>query len=412
MARLEFSVTKERGVREEDISIAGKAILVDSLVVYVRGRANVDELFRLSLKSAGVLGPLNSLRLTVETLIKTNKELVYRDDLYRPLKNIISTEVEKILNSIKKCISIERLGDVEKKAEAIAKKPWIKESRITQKTSRIYAWGLYNKLVNEDAMLPHEAYYTTALIAKYIWKSVSLPDRDGLVGEIFREIHFSPEHQQAGIGILSYFSTVLRQKLPESNASISIRQERDKVTLTIKYQDGTEEKVSHLLQEYGLVVTGDISAEQFLEDPVQAIALRQKLQMAEMEVRHTRELLFLEKNYNEKRFISLESEVDFLKKQLADQLRDNSNERVVMLGLLDKVVGGGSDEQIKIIKKLVDGIVDRDRKIVDDCAGELFKENPTLLEKIQVFLLANSTGGVLGNSVYDWLKLVWPIFPK
>lgn len=400
-------------MQQEDISITAKALLVDALIVYVKGRANGDPAFRLAIQGIGIAPPSNSLRLTIQTLIKTNKELIYRSDLLRPLINIISAEIDKAVLAIRSRVRPEERSRIEQEASTIAKKQGPKPTKISEKNSRSFAWSLYLILVDEVKMLPHEAYYATVLVAQYIWNRAKFEEDDGFIDELSREIHFPPEHQQAGIGILSYFSTVLKQKLPGNDASISIRQEKEKVTLTIRYRDGTEEQISHLLQEYGLVVTGKISADQFLTDPIHATALKQKLELAEIEVRHTRELLALERSYGERRFSSLEAEVAFLKQQLAFQLSSASSERQM---LLDKLVGetgrAASESQLHIIQQLVSGIIDKDESILKESAEKLNNDDPTLLEKIQIFLLTNSAGGVVGNTVYDWLKTVWPILPK
>ena len=162
-----------------------------------------------------------------------------------------------------------------------------------------------------------------------------------------------------------------------------------------------------------MVVTGKLAPESFLSDPLQATALKQKLELAEMEVRHTRELLAIERSFGEKRFASLETELLFLKQQLANQLQNSNIDSSKLLDVIFKQIGESQSASItEITKKLVESIIKRDETEFKRQLTNFNKEDPTLLEKIQVFFLTNTVGGVVGNSAYDWLKTLWPILPK
>ncbi len=60
---------------------------------------------------------------------------------------------------------------------------------------------------------------------------------------IERCIEFPPQYQQAGIGILSYFSSYLSQQYPNSSARVKIEQNGTSVRMIIEAEDGTLETV-------------------------------------------------------------------------------------------------------------------------------------------------------------------------
>lgn len=73
---------------------------------------------------------------------------------------------------------------------------------------------------------------------------------------INRSIEFPPEYHQAGLGILSYFGTVLREKYPHHNAKVKIEQDGLRVRLIIESENGDREVIEKALQEYEMVVRG------------------------------------------------------------------------------------------------------------------------------------------------------------
>jgi hypothetical protein len=82
--------------------------------------------------------------------------------------------------------------------------------------------------------------------------------QEGLFDEttIVRNIEFAPEHFQAGVAILSYFGTVLRQKHPHTKATVRIEQDGLAVRLVIVSPDNETEVIEKTLSDYGLVMSG------------------------------------------------------------------------------------------------------------------------------------------------------------
>lgn len=132
---------------------------------------------------------------------------------------------------------------------------------------------------------------------------------------IARSIEFPPEYKQAGMSILSYFSEILNKKYPNERVTVRIEQEDLNIKMIIETEDGQKEKIEKELEQYGLVIAGVLSADQYCDKPLEAMALKQKLEMAAMEVKHTKELMYSERKQYENRIGSLEEFVNsFIKK--------------------------------------------------------------------------------------------------
>ena len=130
---------------------------------------------------------------------------------------------------------------------------------------------------------------------------------------IERSIEFPPEYKQAGVSILNYFAEIIRKKYPESEATVQIKQDGLKVSMTIDPAEGEREIIEKTLNDYGLVITGNMQPEGLLSDPLDVMALRNKLEIAQLELRQTKQLhQFAEKHHSE-RIKSLEEDVKWLR---------------------------------------------------------------------------------------------------
>lgn len=127
-----------------------------------------------------------------------------------------------------------------------------------------------------------------------------------------RSIEFPPEYWQAGTSILSYFSHILSVKYPSKKIKVRIEQEGLMLRMIINTPTGEREKIEKALEEYGMVVTGKIQPESFLSDPFEAMALKNKLEIADLELRQTRKLLDFTRDNSQQRIESLEVQVNKL----------------------------------------------------------------------------------------------------
>lgn len=108
---------------------------------------------------------------------------------------------------------------------------------------------------------------------------------------INRSLEFPPEHHQAGLGILSYFGTILRDKYPGTKAKVRIEQEGLLVRLIIESSDGNREIIEKALEDYELVVRGEKAPEEFLDDKLKILELRQEIRFAELRIRQQEDMI-------------------------------------------------------------------------------------------------------------------------
>jgi CheY-like chemotaxis protein len=137
---------------------------------------------------------------------------------------------------------------------------------------------------------------------------------------ITQAIEFPSEFYQAGVSILSYFSTVLHEKYSHLEAKVRIELDGLKVILIVESSSGERDTIEQALNEYGAVIRGEISPEQFYGNNLKALELRQQLRMVQMQLENQRELhQFTEKHYDT-RIKSLEEEIVWLRPHVGNIL--------------------------------------------------------------------------------------------
>ena len=121
-----------------------------------------------------------------------------------------------------------------------------------------------------------------------------IPSEQGIADKqiiINRSIEFPPEYHSAGLGILNYFGSVLRNKYPEQNAKVKIEQDGFKVRMIIETKDGDKEIIEKALKEYELVVRGEQPPESLTSDALQLIELKTELRIAHTRFEAQKDLL-------------------------------------------------------------------------------------------------------------------------
>lgn len=246
---------------------------------------------------------------------------------------------------------------------------------------------------------------------------------------IERALEFPKEYYQAGISILSYFGDVLKHKYPGIQAKLRIEQDGNIVRLHIQTEDGSKEIIEKTLEEYALVVTDKASPEILFEDKLQIMALNNKLEMAKMEVRQTRDMLMLTESSYSGRVNTLEEEVKFLRDQVGNQMLLVHDSHKIIEKQMDK------EERLLITQIDYTNILVKD--LIDEaaCSRELVIALTTINEKLETGIviqdeeevkkaivtvregsadiynelenaLKNTMYGVSGNAVYQWLLQV------
>jgi hypothetical protein len=126
------------------------------------------------------------------------------------------------------------------------------------------------------------------------YELVELESESGAINRqiiINRSIEFPPEYHHAGLGILNYFGTVLREKYPDHNAKVKIEQEGLSVRLIVESENGDREVIEKALQEFEMVVRGEAAPEEFFGSAAKIIELKNELRIAQVRIDSQRELL-------------------------------------------------------------------------------------------------------------------------
>lgn len=174
-----------------------------------------------------------------------------------------------------------------------------------------------------------DTFYTICLILDLNPDQIiDKPEEKGGNNDVLRverSIEFPAEYWEAGTSILSYFSRVLRVKYPSQKIKVRIEQEGLTLRMIIDTPTGEKEKIEKTLEEYGLVVTGKIRPENFLSNPFEAMALKNKLEIADLELRQTRQLLDFTRDNSQQRIESLEVQLNKLHSIIENGLQSGNH---------------------------------------------------------------------------------------
>lgn len=124
--------------------------------------------------------------------------------------------------------------------------------------------------------------------------------------KIDRCIQFESAYYQAGLSILNYFGTVLRDKYPDQNATVKIEQHDLTVRMIIQSEDGNIETIEKALYEYKQVLKGQRSVEEFAISPLKALELKNQLNLFKFQIESQKEIIALQQG----RILSLEAIID------------------------------------------------------------------------------------------------------
>ncbi len=138
--------------------------------------------------------------------------------------------------------------------------------------------------------------------------------------EIRRILLFPPELKQSGLSILNYFGEIIQTKYPDIDVGLRIEQRDDKVILGIETPDGKKELIEQELNEYALVVTGQVEPKNYLSNSDDVMRLEHKLEIAQMEARHAHQLLHKDREENRERILELKDQISFSVSSLEESM--------------------------------------------------------------------------------------------
>ncbi len=213
--------------------------------------------------------------------------------------------------------------------------------------------------------------------------------------KIIRSINFKPEHRQAGLSILSYFSEIIAQKYPDKTISVSIEQIEKTVRLTIVTADGDKEIIEEALEAYGKVIIGDLSPEKLLANAVYLAQLEHKLELAHVEIRSCERLLKIK-----------DDSILDLKESFQVLVCINKNNQQA----LDNAIGKIGDNKevlavIDLIKSLEknESLTEKEIDCVEDAIKIVYKESPGAAQEIRDYCISVSSS-MVGSVVLNTLR--------
>lgn len=236
---------------------------------------------------------------------------------------------------------------------------------------------------------------------------LDLSSPSGVV-RISKYIEFPAEHYQAGLSILTYFSTVLRQQVPETKAKVRIEQEGLAVRLVVETPSGERQVIEKTLHEYGLVVTGKMKADQLLSDPQQVIQLVNKLELAHTELRMVTRQLEFERTGHQNRIAGLEDEVAWLRQHVGGLLAGQNQGIDALAGAILHLTQRPDvkrDEVLVDALSLISTLLERSSQEYDEteATGALTviqEKAPVVFSRIREFALNAASSGT-GSFLYE-----------
>ena len=127
---------------------------------------------------------------------------------------------------------------------------------------------------------------------------------------------------------MHYFATILRQKYPDMPVTVQISQENLRVQMTIETKEEHREIVEQVLEEYGLVVSGNQSPSTLLPDPMDVLRLENQVTFAHAQLDNERRILEITQAHYKERFKELISEVTHRREVVCGEQRHAGRQNV------------------------------------------------------------------------------------
>ena len=338
---------------------------------------------------------LNSIRSNLRERSFNDESILFTTSIstcinhFNYLESLISAEfeIEYVQDRIKEELLIIKKSDLSKISDKL-KKPtdanfilWSKESK--------YVWWF---------LIARDLFYR-------VINDIEASDKYYPKAKITRTIEFKPEHKQAGISILSYFSEIISKKYPDLDVGFKIEQNDNHVTLIIETPSGAIEKIEHELISYGLVVTGDLSVDQYLKNPTEIMMLKHKLEIANLEIRQTRDFLNSERTGLTQRINSLESEIGFMR-SIFDKAQYESEKNSSAIRNLAKTSVADTKKLIFKLADLLENNENIDTEELNKNLKALASKSPTILDRVNDLLITGSIQGAAGNYLFAALQTI------
>lgn len=116
------------------------------------------------------------------------------------------------------------------------------------------------------------------------------------------ETELPPQFHQAGLEILNFFGTYLREQYPEENADITIKQIGLNVRLVVESKNSKPYLVEKAFGEYTSIVSGDVSPEEYIKNKDLILKLETQLDFSKLQIKLNQKIIDNKEKENERLF--------------------------------------------------------------------------------------------------------------
>ena len=225
---------------------------------------------------------------------------------------------------------------------------------------------------------------------------------------ITKSIYFEPQYHTAGLTILQNFGSLLNKEYPNGDVAFTIEQQGMKITMVIEHPHGQKEIVEDYLNRYGLVISGQISPEQFVTDPVVIMDLKRQLIHLEADIKWADEKQSMLKGI----ISNQDSKILYFQEQLNKVLSNNHNILSSPSNLIEKLIEltNSKDERINsLVEQLIAFAKSKDVHGLKSISTELISKSPKISEKIKEFV-TTTVASASGNAP-AWIEFLSRVLP-
>ena len=141
--------------------------------------------------------------------------------------------------------------------------------------------------------------------------------------KILHSTRFPREYHQAGVSLFSYFGTVLRTKYRGTRARVLIEQDGLNVTMVIYPGEGERKIIEQALEEYGLVITYKIPINEYTDDELLELDIKNQLIIAKAQIETQKNLLAYQDEQLKKKDIQLDKFLSIMGKAFEKPIEVN-----------------------------------------------------------------------------------------
>lgn len=221
--------------------------------------------------------------------------------------------------------------------------------------------------------------------------------------EIKRSIEIPPKYKQAFVSLMSFFADHIDKQYPDRNVGVTIEQQGTLVTLTISTPEGERERIERKLDDLGLVVQGKMSPVEYFSNPLDILALKQKLEIMSLELRLTRETQQIERQFHQGHVDSLERQIQWVGSLLVDSQAVQRELMGTLRALAAQATQSTSDSFDTILEILDRGITVQDAEELARSLETIKRHDKSLFQQLSEMITEGAIQGVVGNYLYQVL---------